>query len=510
MLFVVADNGYAISVPADDQHPAPVSELVAGFRGLAIHKMDGRDYFEVRRQGRKAIERVRAGEGPGLIHAIVTRPYSHSLSDDQRKYRTAEDLANEQEYDPIDQLERELIEAGILNEQEAARIRTEAKELVAVAAQEALEAPRPDPSTVLDHVVGPLPQVTEPENVEQDGDVVTFGEAIRLTMQELMEHDERIRIFGEDVADAPTDEVLDSVPGKGGVFGITHGLQRRFGKARVFNTPLAEANIIGRAVGQGIRGLHPCAEIQFFDYIWTAMQQLRTEAATTRWRSNGRWSVPMVVRVAIGGYLQGGAIWHSQSGESIFAHTPGILVVFPSRARDAVGLLRTAFECEDPVLFLEHKHLYRQMYNRDPFPSPDYKIPLGKGTHVTRGDRITLVTYGATVQRSVQAARELEKSDGLSVEIIDLRSIYPWDHEIVAESVAKTSRLLVVHEDIEDFGFGGEVAAWVAEHCFWDLDAPVMRVGAKHSWVAYEPTLEDAILPQTSDITQALRDLAQA
>ena len=510
VLFVVADNGYAISVPADDQHPAPVSELVAGFRGLAIHKMDGRDYFEVRQKGRKAIERVRAGEGPGLIHAIVTRPYSHSLSDDQRKYRTAEDLANEQEYDPIDRLERELIEAGILNEQEAARIRTEAKELVAVAAKESLEAPRPDPATVLDNVVGPLPQVTEPENVEQDGDVVTFGEAIRLTMQELMENDERIRIFGEDVADAPTDEVLDSVPGKGGVFGITHGLQRRFGKARVFNTPLAEANIIGRAVGQGIRGLHPCPEIQFFDYIWTAMQQLRTEAATTRWRSNGRWSVPMVVRVAIGGYLQGGAIWHSQSGESIFAHTPGILVVFPSRARDAVGLLRTAFDCEDPVLFLEHKHLYRQMYNRDPFPSPDYKIPLGKGTHVTRGDRITLVTYGATVQRSVQAARELEKSEGLSVEMIDLRSIYPWDHEIVAESVAKTSRLLVVHEDIEDFGFGGEVAAWVAEHCFWDLDAPVMRVGAKHTWVAYEPTLEDAILPQTSDITEALRRLAQA
>jgi 2-oxoisovalerate dehydrogenase E1 component len=508
VLFVVADNGYAISVPADDQHPAPIAELVAGFRGLAIHKMDGRDYFEVRRKGKQAIERVRAGEGPGLIHAIVTRPYSHSLSDDQRKYRTPEELAEEQEYDPIDQLERELVEADILTQDAAAQIRRQAKEVITAAAAEAIDAPRPDPTTVLDHVTGPLPDVTEPDEVGSDGEVVTYGEAIRLTLHELMERDERIRVFGEDVADAATDEVLDSVPGKGGVFGITHGLQRKFGKARCFNSPLAEANIIGRAVGQGIRGLRPSPEIQFFDYIWTAMQQLRTEAATTRWRSNGRWSAPMVARVPIGGYLQGGAIWHSQSGESIFTHTPGLFVVMPSRARDAAGMLRTAFDCEDPVLFLEHKHLYRQMYNRDPFPPPDYKIPFGKGTYVTRGDDVTIVTYGATVQRSVQAARDLEKADGLSVEIVDLRSLAPWDSEIVAESAAKTSRVLVVHEDIEAFGFGAEVAAWVAEHCFFDLDAPVMRVGAKMSFVAYEPTLEDAILPQTSDITEALRTLA--
>ena len=507
VLFVVADNGYAISVPADDQHPAPVSELVRGFRGLAIHKMDGRDYFEVRAKGKKAIERVRAGEGPGLIHAIVTRPYSHSLSDDQRKYRTAAELAEEQEYDPIDQLERELIEAGVLTEDDAARIRQEAKEHVTQAANDAVAARRPDPATITDHVTGPLPKVTETD-AAGDGDVVTFGEAIRLTLHELMEGDERIRVFGEDVADAPTDEALEDVAGKGGVFGITHGLQRRFGKARCFNSPLAEANIVGRAVGQGIRGLRPSPEIQFFDYIWTAMQQIKTEAATTRWRSNGSWSVPMVMRVPIGGYLQGGSIWHSQSGETIFTHIPGLFVVFPSRARDAAGLLRTAFECEDPVLYLEHKHLYRQMYNRDPFPPADYKIPLGKATYVTRGDDITLVTYGATVQRSVQAAREIEKSDGVSVEIIDLRSLQPWDHEMVAESVKKTSRLLVVHEDITAFGFGAEVAAWVTEHCFWDLDAPVMRVGAAFSFVAYEPTLEDAILPQTADVADALKKLA--
>ncbi len=509
VLFVVADNGYAISVPSDDQHPAPVSELVRGFRGLAIHKMDGRDYFEVRAKGKKAIERVRAGEGPGLIHAIVTRPYSHSLSDDQRKYRTPQELAEEQEYDPIDQLERELLEAGFLSADEAKQIRDEAKAHVVQAANEALAARRPDPATVLENVTGPLPEVVEPEDAGS-GDVVTFGEAIRLTLHEVMERDERVRVFGEDVADAASLEVLEHVPGKGGVFGITHGLTREFGMARCFNTPLAEANIVGRAVGQGIRGLRPSPEIQFFDYIWTAMQQIRTEAATTRWRSNGGYKVPMVLRVPIGGYLQGGAIWHSQSGESIFTHTPGLFVVMPSRARDAAGLLRTAFECEDPVLFLEHKHLYRQMYNRDPFPPPDYMIPLGKAAVATPGTDVTLVTYGATVQRSMQAARELEKSQGLSVEVIDLRSLWPWDQEAVAASVAKTSRLLVVHEDILEFGMGAEISAWVTEHCFWDLDAPVMRVGAKHSWVAYEPTLEDAILPQSSDIAEALRRLASA
>jgi 2-oxoisovalerate dehydrogenase E1 component len=512
VLFVVADNGYAISVPTDDQHPAPVSELVRGFRGLAVHKIDGRDYFEVRAKGKKAVERVRAGEGPGLIHAIVTRPYSHSHQDDQRKYRTAEELAQERDVDPIAQLERELIEAQILTEDETAAIRKEAKDLVAAAAKEALEQARPDPATVTHHVTGPLPDITErPLEVPHDAEVVTFGEAIRLTLHELMEADERIRVFGEDVADAPTDEALESVQGKGGVFGITHGLQRTFGQARCFNTPLAEANIVGRAIGQALRGLRPCAEIQFFDYIWPAMSQFKVEAATIRWRSNGRFCVPMVVRVPIGGYLGGGAsIWHSQSGESIFAHTPGLLIAMPSRARDAAGLLRTAFEIEDPVLFLEHKHLYRQMYNRDPFPPADYKLPFGKAAYVTRGNDITLVTYGATTQKSAVAARELEKSDGLSVEIIDLRSLVPWDKELVAESVARTSRLLVVHEDNLSFGFGAEVAAWVTEHCFWDLDAPVMRVGAKDTYVGYEPTLEDATLPQSSDIADALRRLASA
>ncbi|HVE90793.1 MAG TPA: dehydrogenase E1 component subunit alpha/beta [Actinomycetota bacterium] len=506
VLFVVADNGYAISVRSSDQAPAPVSELVRGFKGLSITKLDGCDYFEVRRKAAKIIPKMREGEGPALLHATVTRPYSHSLSDDQKKYRTAEDLEQEKQGDPLLILERELVSSGILTAEEAEQIRSDAKALVAEAAKEALAAPRPDPATVLHHVTAPPAPITEGDP-GGSGDPIVMGDAINRTLHDEMARDERIRVFGEDVADAYED-VLDNVKGKGGVFGITLGLQRKFGIDRCFNSPLAEANIVGRAVGQATRGLRPCAEIQFFDYIWPAMQQIKTEAATTRWRSNGAFSAPMVIRVASGGYLQGGAIWHSQINESIFAHVPGLQVVFPSRSRDAVGLLRTALRhSEDPVLFIEHKKLYREMYLRDPYPDPDYVVPFGKGSYVARGDDMTVVTYGATLQKSVLAAKQLE-ADGLTVEIIDLRSILPWDKEMVAESVAKTGRLLVVHEDILTAGFGGEIAAWVAEHCFWDLDAPVMRVGAKDCHVAYEPTLENAILPQVDDVVAALRSLA--
>ncbi len=532
VVFLVADNGYAISVRASDQAPAPISELVRGYRGLAITKIDGCDYFASRAHGAKAIARVRAGEGPGLIHATVTRPYSHSSQDTQSKYRLAEDLAEEAGHDPILRLEQELVAAGVMSEEQARTIRLEARDLVAALAQEALAAPLPDPATVTEHVLA-IPSIPDPaadaapaaadaapaqppaevsSKVSDDplapaipAGPIGMGDAIRLVLHEQMAVDERIRVFGEDVADAAED-LIDKVEGKGGVFGTTQGLQRRFGIGRCYNTPLAEANIVGRGIGQALRGLRPCPEIQFFDYIWPAMHQIRAEAATTRWRSCGRFTVPMVVRVAIGGYVTGGALWHSQCGESIFAHIPGLIVVFPSRAADAAGLLRTAFRCEDPVLFLEHKHLLRQKYAMDVFPSSDYLIPLGKGRRVQQGDSLTIVTWGATVQKSILAAEQLA-GDGVTADIIDLRTLIPWDREIVAESVARTSRVLVVHEDVMTAGFGAEVASFVASDCFESLDAPVRRVAAADTFVPYEPGLARAVLPQVDDIALAAKEL---
>ena len=507
VLYLVADNGYAISVPSSDQAPAPVSELVRGFAGLEVHRLDGTDYLEVRERGAEIIASVRAGVGPALIHADVTRPYSHSGADTQSKYRLPEELAEEAERGPIVRMERELLAAGILDRAGIEEIHREATEEVAEAARRALEARRPDPATVTRHVVAvpdlPYPAEPPPPAVS-DEEPATLGETISRCLHELMERDERIRVFGEDVADA-REALMADLEGKGGVFGTTKGLQRTFGVARCYNTPLAEANIIGRAIGQAVRGLRPCPEIQFFDYIWTAMQQIKTEAATMRWRSNGRFHCPVVIRVPIGGYLQGGSIWHSQCGEALFTHVPGLLVAFPSRARDAAGLLRSAFLHEDPVLFLEHKHLLRQPYARDPYPRTDWVLPFGRGEIRRPGTDVTVVTWGAMVEKSLAAAGR----DGApSVEVIDLRTLAPWDHELVAESVARTNRVLVVHEDVVTGGFGGEIAAWIAEELFSELDAPVRRIGALDTHVPYAPVLEDAVLPQTDDIAAALTDLA--
>jgi 2-oxoisovalerate dehydrogenase E1 component len=415
----------------------------------------------------------------------------------------------------------------VLTSEQAEQIREETRQEVAAIGREVLTCARPDPATVTDNVifVPNIPMASPPVTIAATpeakliihpsdpmsepairGEAVGMGDAIRLALTELMTLDERIRVFGEDVADAPED-VVELVEGKGGVFGTTHGLQKTFGVARCYNTPLAEANIVGRGIGQAIRGLRPCAEIQFFDYIWPAMHQIRAEAATTRWRSQGQFTVPLVIRCAIGGYVRGGSLWHSQCGESIFAHIPGLIVMFPSRAGDAVGLLRAAFRCEDPVLFLEHKHLLRQKYAMDPYPEPSYVLPLGKAATVRDGRDVSIVTWGATVQKSLDAAERLA-ADGVSVEVVDLRTIIPWDHEAVAETVMRTSKLLVVHEDVLTAGFGGEIAAWAGEHCYGDLDGPIRRIGATDTFVAYEPTLEQAILPQVDDIERAARSLA--
>jgi 2-oxoisovalerate dehydrogenase E1 component len=507
MLFVVEDNGFAISVPARDQMPAAPSALVKDWPGLGVLEVDGTDYFDARRAISYAVSHIRSGEGPWLVRGKVTRPYSHSAADNQAKYRTAEEIAEEAAHDPILLFSRQLVAMGALGEDDLTALRREIFELVANAARTALSAARPDPARVTEQVVS-LPDVGEgPLSPSPGGERIALGAAIRQALGEAMERDPRVRVFGEDVADARP-EILDRVEGKGGVFGTTLGLQRKFGHDRCFNTPLAEAGIIGRAVGQAVRGLRPCPEIQFFDYIWTAMQQIRSEATTIRWRSNGMFNCPMVIRAPIGGYLTGGSIWHSQCGESIFAHLPGLLVAFPSRAVDAVGLMRTAFRCEDPVLFLEHKHLLRQHYTEDVFPPEDYVVPFGRARIAREGSNLTIVTYGATVEKSLEVAAELG-AEGRSVEVVDLRTLAPWDHETVDASVRKTGRVLVVHEDGLTCGFGAEVAAYIGEHSFEALDAPVMRVGAKDVLVGYEPTLERAILPQTDDIRDACRKLLE-
>ncbi len=507
LVYLVADNGYAISVPASDQAPAPVATLVSGFPGIEVATIDGCDYFAARETGARLVARARSGSGPVLLHALVSRPHSHSSSDTQAKYRAAAQIAEDAARDPLLRLERELVDAGVLTGDDVARFKAEAHAAVARDATAALEAARPDPASATDHVVC-LPEIPDPPaGAEVGGESVHVGEAIRRTLHEIMAGDERVRVFGEDVADAD-ESILAEVVGMGGVFGTTQGLQRTFGTDRCFNTPLAEANIVGRAVGQALRGLRPSPEIQFFDYIWPAMQQIRSEAATARWRSQGVYTVPLVLRAAIGGYLAGGGPWHSQSGESIFTHIPGLVVLFPSRARDVAGLLRAAFRCEDPVLFFEHKHLFRQRYAMDPFPSPEFVVPIGRAATARRGEDLTIVTWGAMVHRSLLAAEALAE-EGISAEVVDLRSLAPFDKEAVAESVRRTSRLLVAHEDTLTSGFGAEIAAFAADECFTDLDAPVRRVASPDTWVPYEPALERAVLPQVADVLEAARRLAK-
>ncbi len=521
VLFVVEDNGYAISVPVEvNTAGGNISKLVAGFPNFFFAEVDGTDPVECYAILQRAIAYCRSGQGPAFVHGHVVRPYSHSLSDDERFYRCEAERQADAMRDPLPKMQMRLLREGFLDADGITRLEKEVDEEIRVATEVVLRAAPPAVSSIYRHVysenfdptsavfaVEPLPgDDTQPRATQER----TMADLINVCLRDEMQRDPRIVIFGEDVADCSRESSLEQglVKGKGGVFKLTAGLQSEFGSDRVFNSPLAEANIVGRAVGMATRGLKPVVEIQFFDYIWPAMHQLRNEMPLIRWRSNGTFSCPAVVRVAVGGYLTGGAIYHSQSGESIFTHTPGIRVVYPSNALDANGLLRTAIRCDDPVLFLEHKRLYRETFGRASYPGPDYTVPFGKAKIVRPGKHLTVITFGAVVPRALQAAQRAERENGLDVEVIDLRTLSPYDWETIATSVHKTSRALVAYEDMRSWGYGAEIAARIGDELFDDLDAPVRRVAAKDVFVAYQPLLEDAILPQPEDIRNAMVELA--
>ena len=512
VLYVVEDNGYAISVPVDLQTAGgSISALVKHFPNLLTVECDGTDFVASHETTEVAVDHVRSRRGPALIHAHVIRPYSHSLSDDERLYKSPEIRHEEAKRDPLARMAKLLTDENQANDQELKEIEASVEREIREAVDRALAAEPPKPESVALYLYSPT---VDPTSEHSDhppkfqGEPRTMVDALNLCLRDEMARDPRVLVFGEDVADCGHEEDLSKVKGKGGVFKVTHGLQRQFGAARCYDVPLAEAGIVGRAIGLAIRGLKPVVEIQFFDYIWPAMMQIRDELAVMRWRSVNAFAAPMVIRAPIGGYLSGGAIYHSQSGESIFAHLPGLRVVMPSTALDANGLLRTAIRSDDPVLFLEPKHLYRQTHNRSPYPGPDYMIPFGKAKLVREGADLTIVTYGSLVARAVQAAKQLAQED-VRAEILDLRSLQPYDWELISASVKKTSRVLVLHEDNISFGYGAEIAARVADELFEFLDAPVRRLAAKDLYVPYHPRLEEAVLPQTPDIVRAAKELAE-
>jgi len=513
VLFLIEDNGYAISVPVEVQTAGgSVSKLVSKFPNLLLEECDGTDPVASYAACKRAVDYIRAGKGPAMVHGHVIRPYSHSLSDDEKLYRTEAEREKDAKRDPVTRMQLFLVRENILDEAAINKLEKTVDQEVEAAADRALAAAFPTTDSIYKHVysedLDPRKMASQPQSQGADK---TMADLINACLKDEMRRDDRIVVFGEDVADCSREEALKEkgIKGKGGVFKLTSGLQMEFGSDRVFNSPLAEANILGRAVGMSTRGLKPVVEIQFFDYIWPAYHQIRNELALIRWRSNGNFSCPAVVRVAIGGYLTGGAVYHSQCGESLFTHIPGLRVCFPSNALDANGLLRTAIRCDDPVMFLEHKRLYRETFGRAPYPGDDYMIPFGKAKIVKEGTDITVITYGATVPRALQAAQKIEREQNISVELIDLRTLNPYDWEAIATSVQKTNRVIVAHEDTLSWGYGAEIAARIADELFEDLDAPVKRVAATDTFVAYQPLLEDVILPQSDDFYKAMESLAK-
>lgn len=515
IVYLIEDNGYAISVPVEvNTAGGSISKLVTGFPGLFIQEVDGTDPLASYDVLMRAADYARQRKGPAFVHAHVIRPYSHSLSDDEVQYRPASEREADAAIDPLTTFPARLLKDGIATEAELARIRDQVEEEVNVATETALASPQPPVDSIYRYVYSEeVDPTSEQFDTEEDpqftGDPTTMVDLLNVCLKDEMARDPRIVVFGEDVADCSREAYLDGVKGKGGVFKVTWGLQKAFGTDRVYNSPLAEANIVGRAIGLATRGLKPVVEIQFFDYIWPAYMQIRDELATMRWRSNNAFASPVVIRVTYGGYLKGGAPYHSQTGAAIFTGVPGLRVVCPATALDANGLLRTAIRCEDPVLFLEHKHLYRQTYNKAPNPGPNFMIPLGKAKVVRPGSDCTVVTYGAVVQRALVAAKALEETHGVSAEVIDLRSLAPVDWETIYASVRKTNRVLVAYEDSLSWGYGAEIAARIADEAFPWLDAPVRRLASTDTFVAYAPELEDVILPQAETVRAAIAELVR-
>ncbi|MCE2423357.1 MAG: dehydrogenase [Gemmatimonadetes bacterium] len=517
VMFLVEDNGYAISVPVEvNTAGGDISRAVSGIPGLRVVNVDGNDPVASYGVLKEEAALMRERRTPCLIRATVTRPYSHSLSDDERLYKPPAEREAEARLDCLTTFAEYLDLEGVLAEAERKAMHAAVNEEVNEAADAALARPQPDGSKVFANVYSPDVDPTgpdfdsPPDSAYEEKTPGTMVDLLNSCLRHEMRRDPGLVVFGEDVADASREEALTEVKGKGGVFKVTFGLQREFGSVRVYNSPLAEANIVGRALGLALRGLRPVAEIQFFDYIWPAFHQLRNEVATCRWRSGGAFKCPMVVRVTYGGYLAGGGPYHSQTGAALFTHTPGIWVVCPSNALDANGLLRTAIRCDDPVMFLEHKHLYRQTYNKAPDPGPDFMIPFGRADVCETGDDVTIVTYGALVERCRKALRRLDREGiGVTADLIDLRTLNPLDMDTIAASVKRTNRLLVAYEDARSWGFGAEIAARAADELFEWLDAPVRRVASADVFVGYAPSLEKATLPQVDEISEAVLELVE-
>jgi 2-oxoisovalerate dehydrogenase E1 component len=493
-LFHIQDNKYAISVPISEQTAgASVYAITAGYEGLSRARYDGTDFFTAYAVAKAAVEHLRAGKGPVVLVADVVRLLPHSSSDSHDKYRSQEEIEADRQRDPIARLAGQLIEAGIFTEDEVEALRKEVATEVDEAAVWAQEQPDPDPATATLHNLDENPPELEYEASTPDGELIVMVDAINHALDEEMRRDERVIVYGEDVAG-----------GKGGVFTATRGLTAAHGPDRCFNSPLAEHSIVGSAVGFAASGFKPVVEIQFADYIWPAMQAIRNQLAPFRYRSNNAWQAPVVIRVPCGGYIHGG-LCHSQNVESIFAHFPGLKVAMPSNAADAKGLLKTAIRQTDPVLFLEHKSLYRQGPARSPEPDADYLLPFGKARTVREGTDVSVITYGAMVYRAMNAAKQIEKETGAQVEIIDIRTMYPLDTEAILASVRKTGRVVVLYEDHEFMGFGAEIAAQITDKAFEHLDAPVKRVAGAFTWIPFADPLERAVLPQDDDVVAGVK-----